>query len=64
MVNYSNRSEVNRFIKNTNSKDQFFEYIFIASGKLFGVQGNKPPVMKNREEFKNDEARYMEKAIG
>ena len=41
----SNRSEVRRFIKNTNNKDRFFEYMFIDTGKIVGVLGKNPPVM-------------------
>jgi len=55
----SNRSEVRRFIKNTDNKDKFFDYMFIDSGKILGVLGNKPPVMQIREEFKIEEAREI-----
>ncbi len=41
----SNRSEVKRFIKNDKSIDEVFEYMFIDSGKIVGVLGNKPPVI-------------------
>ena len=41
----SNRSEVRRFIKNTNNKDRFFEYMFVDTGKIVGVLGKEPPVM-------------------
>ena len=53
----SNRSRVKRFIRNKQNKDKFFEYIFIDSGKIFGVLGQQPPVMTTREEVKIDEAR-------
>ena len=41
----SNRSEVRRFIKNTNNQDRFFEYMFVDTGKIVGVLGKEPPVM-------------------
>ena len=41
----SNRSEVRRFIKNTNNKDRFFEYMFVDTGKIVGVLGKEHPVM-------------------
>ena len=53
----SNRSRVTRFLKNIQSKDKFFEYMFIDSGKIVGVLGQQPPVMTTREELKIDEAR-------
>ena len=53
----SNRSEVRRFIKNTENKDRFFEYMFVDSGKIVGVLGKEPPVMTKREELKIDNAR-------
>ena len=59
----ANRSEVRRFVKNTNSKDQFFEYMFMDSGKIISILGNEPPLMKTREEFKIDEARELWKKL-
>ena len=53
----SSRSRVKRFLKNRQSKDKFFEYMFIDSGKITGVFGEKPPVMTTREELKIDKAR-------
>ena len=53
----SNRSRVKRFHKNKKNKDQFFEYIFIDSGKIIGVLGQQPPVMTTREELKIEKAR-------
>ena len=53
----SNRSRVKSFLKNIQSKDKFFEYMFIDSGKIVGVLGQQPPVMTTREELKVDEAR-------
>ena len=51
------RSMVKRFIENTNSKDQFFKYMFIDSGKVINTQGKEPPVMTTREELKKEAAR-------
>ncbi len=48
----SDRSGVKRFSKNKQNKDQFFEYMFIDSGKIVGVLGNEPPVLTTREELK------------
>ena len=53
----SSRSRVKRFLKNRQSKDKFFEYMFIDSGKIVGVLGQQPPIMTTREELKIDEAR-------
>ena len=53
----SNRSRVKRFIENTNSKNQFFKYIFIDSGKVTSIWGEEVPVMTNREELKSEAAR-------
>ena len=33
----SNRSEVRRFIKNTNNKDRFFDYMFVDTAKIAGL---------------------------
>jgi len=41
----SNRSEVRRFIKNTENKDRFFEYMFVDTGKIVGGIGKEPPLM-------------------
>ena len=40
-----NRTEVKRFIKNDKSIDGVFEYMFVDTGKIFGVLGKEPPVM-------------------
>ena len=53
----SNKSRVKRFIENTNSKDQFFKYMFIDSGKVTSSWGKEPPVMTTREELKIELAR-------
>ena len=53
----SNRSEVRRFIKNRDNKDQFFQYMFVDYGKIVGVFGKEAPVMQRRTELKIDIAR-------
>ena len=53
----SNRSRVKRFSKNKQNKDQFFEYMFIDSGKIIGVFGKEPPILTTREELKIELAR-------
>ena len=55
----SDRSRVKRFSKNKQNKDQFFEYMFIDSGKIVGVLGNEPPVLTTREELKIEAAREV-----
>ena len=42
----SNKTEVKRFIKNDKNIDEFFEYIFIETGKITGFLGKEPPLMK------------------
>ena len=59
----SNRSEVRRFIKNTNNNDRFFEYMYVDTGKIVGFLGKEPPVMQKREEFKIKEAREIWKKL-
>ena len=54
-----NWTEVRRFTKNTDSKDRFHEYIFIDSGIVTGIYGDKPPLMKTRREEKIDIARRV-----
>ena len=55
----SNRSEVKRFIKNTNNKDRFFEYMFVDTGKIVGVLGKEPPVMTTTVSVEIDLAREI-----
>ena len=40
-----NRTEVKRFIKNDKSIDGVFEYMFVDTGKIVGMFGEKPPIM-------------------
>ncbi len=53
----SNRSRVKRYSKNNHSKDKFFEYMFIESGRILNVLVEEPPLMRTREELKVDKAR-------
>ncbi len=59
----SNRSEVRRFIKNRDNKDQFFQYMFVDYGKIVGVFGKEAPVMQKRTELKIDIAREEYKKL-
>ena len=54
-----NWTEVRRFTKNIDNKDIYNEYIFVDSGLVMGVYGDKPPLMKTREEIKIEEARKL-----
>ena len=40
-----NRTEVKRFKKNDKSIDGVFEYMFVDTGKIVGMFGEKPPIM-------------------
>ena len=53
----SDRSRIKRFAKNKQTKDKFFEYMFIDSGKIVGVLGKEPPVLQTRKELKIEVAR-------
>ena len=55
----SNRSEVKRFIKNDKNIDGIFEHMFIDSGKIVGVLGKDPPVMKTTVSVDIDLAREI-----
>ena len=55
----SNRSEVRRFIKNNKNIHGVFEYMFIDSGKIIGVLGKNPPVMKTTVSVEIDLAREI-----
>ena len=54
-----NRSMVKRFTKNKHNKDKFFDYMFIDSGKIVGVFGKYPPVMKTTVSVEIDLAREI-----
>ena len=55
----SNRSEVKRFVKNEKSIEGVFEYMFIDSGKIVGVLGQKPPIMTTTVSVEIDLAREI-----
>ncbi len=52
-----NWTEVRRFTKNVDNEDKFNEYMFIDSGIVTGIYGDKPPLMKTRREEKIEKAR-------
>ena len=54
-----NRTEVRRFQKNNKSKDNFSEYIFIDTGLILGIYGDKQPLMKTRVSVKIEEVREI-----
>ena len=55
----SNKTEVKRFIKNDKSIDGIFEYMFIDTGKIFGVLGKEPPLMTTTVSVEIDLAREI-----
>ena len=55
----SNRTEVKRFVKNDKSIDRVFEYMFIDTGKIVGVLGKEPPIIKNTVSVDIDLAREI-----
>ncbi len=59
----SYRSEVRRFTENRASEDQFNKYVFVDYGKIIGVFGKEPPLLKRREEFKLEEAKEIWKKL-
>ena len=59
----SNRSEVKRFTKNDKSIEGVFEYIFIDSGNIFGVLGEKPPIMTSTVSVEIELAREIYKRL-
>ena len=46
-----------RFSKDKQNKDKFFEYMFIDSGRILGVWAKEPPLITTREELTFDKAR-------
>ena len=52
-----NWTEVRKFSKKVDNKDKFNEYMFIDSGIVTGIYGDKPPLMKTRREEKMEKAR-------
>ena len=59
----SNRTEVKRFLKNNKCDDRFFEYIYIDTGEIIGILGDKPPLMKTRVSIKINKAREIYKIL-
>tara|TARA_Y100001978_G_scaffold132993_1_gene118889 strand:+ start:200 stop:445 length:246 start_codon:yes stop_codon:yes gene_type:complete len=59
----SNRSEVRRFAEKRDNQDRFNKYLFIDSGKIVGVLGKEPPLMRIRKEVKIEEAREIWKNL-
>ena len=55
----SNSTEVKRFIKNEKSVDGVFEYVFVDTGKIVGVFGKAPPLMKTTVSVDIDLAREI-----
>ena len=59
----SSRTEVKRFVKNDKSIDGVFEYMFIDTGKIFGVIGKEPPLMTTTVSVDIDLAREIYKRL-
>ena len=51
--------EVRCFTKKITTNDNLSESMFIDTGIVMGVHGDKPPMMKNRIEVKIEEARQI-----
>ena len=51
--------EVRCFTKNKNKNNKIIDSIFIDTGIVMGVYGDKPPLMKSRKEVKIEEARKI-----
>ena len=54
-----NRTEVKRFIKNAKSTVGVFEYMFIDTGKIYGILGKESPVMTTTVSVEIDLAREI-----
>ena len=55
-VKILNFSKFKRFSKNNQSEDKFFKCMFIYSGRILYISGEKTPLMTTREEHKVDKA--------
>ena len=53
------KTEVKRFIKNDKSIDGVFEYMFVDTGKIIGLLGQKPPLMTSTVSVDIDLAREI-----
>ena len=51
-----------RYAKNKQNKDKFFGYMLIDYGRIIGVLGNKPPLIKTRERLKMTQLEMNEKS--
>ncbi len=51
--------EVRCFTKNMKNKDKNIEFMFIDTGIVMGVHGDKPPLMKSRQEVEIEDARRI-----
>ena len=51
--------EVRCFTKNIKNNHLFTDSIFIDTGIVMGVHGDKPPLMKSRQEVEIEEARRI-----
>ena len=58
-----NFTEVRRFIKKHLSDDNFNKYMFVDTGIIVGIDGDKPPLMKTREEMRIEDARMLWKNL-
>ena len=59
----TNSTEVKRFSRNNKSQDRFREYVFIDTGKIIGIFGDKHPLMKIRVSVKKYETREIYKRL-
>ena len=55
----SEKTEVKRFKKNDKSIDGVFEYMFVDTGKIVGVLGEKKPIMTTTVSVDIDLAREI-----
>ena len=62
MIN-TNKSEVRRFKKNTDTKEVIFPYMYVDYGKIVGVLGKDAPIMQRRTVLKVVEAREAWKKL-
>ena len=55
----SEKTEVKRFKKNDKSIDGVFEYMFVDTGKIVGILGEKKPIMTTTVSVDIDLAREI-----
>jgi len=58
LINAS-KTELKRFTKNEKSIDGVFEYMFVDTGKIIGILGQKPPLMTSTVSVDIDLAREI-----